>query len=205
MQKKIWLTGVIAGFMANPLLADVFSQNDHCVAWKTEKVMFLFKKTEPVGKNCEITTEFQSTDSDTPEHSYQLTMSVPLDKFDSGDAQRDKDVVELLRGDVRSELLLETDLMDQQSWRQFWAGESMEMPITVWIGEESYRLVIKPEVDGEQIKGAIQTKFLHFNLESPKVAMGVVANVSEDLELHFQIQKDQVKNNDWLKTQDQKI
>jgi len=194
------------GFAATRLLADVFGIEDHCVAWKAEKRMFFISKSEPVGKNCSIDLEFQAMSGDENlEQTYKLIMKVPIDKFDSGEPDRDEEVQKILRSHVRSDILIETDLMDRKSWVLFWSGEGDGLPVKVWIGEEIYQLNLVPKVDSEYIKGSIKTQFSQFDISRPKVVMGAVASVSDDFELHFQMRKSQIKNSDWLPSNNQKI
>lgn len=70
----------------------IFSESDHCVAWKARKVIALVKTVEPIGKNCKITTELKGS-----RDSFRFLADFPVKNFDSNEPDRDKEVTKILK------------------------------------------------------------------------------------------------------------
>mgnify|MGYP000134285359 CR=1 FL=1 len=68
--------------------ASLLQNGDHCVAYKTEKRIFLVKNVTVIGKNCDVSSQvIPQVDG-----SFSIEMSVPVEGFHSGEPERDRDV-----------------------------------------------------------------------------------------------------------------
>jgi hypothetical protein len=156
---------------------------DHCVAWKTKKTMFLFKKLEPVGISCDVKTEILKNEQGEP----FLNVSVPIKSFDSGETKRDNEVIKILKADKQSDLIFKTTeaLKVYNSDKEFEGVVKGE----IIIGGDSFPLtfkVSKIKDDGQfYYKGLAVLKYTDLKIDPPSVAGGAVAKVKNYLELHF--------------------
>lgn len=167
-----------------------FPPGQSCAAWKTKKRMFLVRSVEPVGVSCDLKVQRTSA-----EVGWGLQISIPVASFNSGEAERDAEVVKLLKGDGHPNILISSETLAPQLIEQFHKGESVQVSGRIEVGgkaiERSFT-VLKDKQGFARV--SLKTQFKDFDLEPPQVAGGVVAKVRDDLELHAQIQvPDEVK------------
>ena len=96
---NVLLTLILLTFGRQALFAEenVFSPDEHCVAYKTEKTMFLFKGVEVIGKSCEVKAEIRWLDS---KEQAQVEVSVPVTILDSENSFRDEHMPEILKAEL---------------------------------------------------------------------------------------------------------
>ncbi len=168
--------------------ADIsFPKDQNCVAWKTKKTLFLVKSEEPVGINCSITLTVNSPSTGTK----QVLVKVPIEKFDSGEVDRDKEVLLLLKADQQKDLeFLSKEIPDAQ-WSDYRTGKMTMLQGTLKIAGESYpvELQLRKAEDPAQamLSGSLETSFTAFKIPPPSVAGGLVAKVKDSLTLVFQL------------------
>lgn len=184
----ILIAGILAtmGLNLNAENEDIFKEGDHCVAYSTEKTMFLMKDVRVVGKNCDIEASMQGG---------SITIKVPLNKFDSGDSRRDEHVAEILKGDIRDHLLFVSDPVISLAKAK--EGDLIAIKGKLTIGNEEFPIetngVVVGNGDNRSVAGSIKTAFANFGMEPPTVAGGIVADVHEGLNLHYRIVLSKVK------------
>ena len=102
--------------------ASVLAEGEHCVAYQADKTILFIKSQTVVGKNCEIAAQVL------PEVGglYHIEVNVPLRGFRSGDSDRDKDVMKLLKSDERPELTFRTGAMTAEAWRAWFLTSNMQ-------------------------------------------------------------------------------
>lgn len=168
-----------------------WTEGKSSVAWMTKKKMFLFKNVEPVGFNTAITV-LKDVNKKT------ISIAIPIDKFDSGEPDRDKEVIKILKGDVQPELLFTSDAISEDLEKNLLQDQfSGKLNGELKIGRKSFKVIfnIKNGKDGQRmfIEGDLQTSFTAFEIDPPKVAGGLVAKVSDELTLAFRIYLNDIK------------
>jgi hypothetical protein len=165
----------------------MFEDGSHCVAYKAEKVSFLFKKDAVVGKNCDISAQVL------PEVGglYHIEVNVPVRSFNSGDSERDKDVIKILKGEERPELTFRTKAMNADQWRELFAKKEFDLDGELFIGQKSFplkmRATYQEKTDGAEVGGIVNLRFQDLEMRPPSVGAGLVAKAKPELELHFHL------------------
>jgi len=176
-------------------LADVkinWPEGKSAVAWHTVKKMFFLKTLEPVGINTEIQAEVVSTGD-----IRMIRVLIPVDKFDSGEPSRDKDVVKMLKGDVQPNLEFTSLEMSKAQFTDLTNGKLEAISGTLKIGGQEYPVDFSVSVAGtgqdQIIDGSIFTTYSHFDIKPPSVAGGLITKAKDELNLFFHIQAKDVK------------
>jgi hypothetical protein len=170
---------------------NLFNANEHCVAWKTSKRMFLVSNSSPIGKNCGIETEALKIKSD-----FQLKGIVPVGKFDSGEPSRDSEVVIMLGGEAHPNIIIESEPLSASKLNQILKEEQMVKGfLTIKGNKNPISIKIKATQKDKEITyfGTMNTSFTALGVEPPSVGGGVVAKVRDELDLLFQFQKSKIK------------
>lgn len=182
---RICLVFVIFGVSFVSNAAPLGLQQEHCVQYHTRKTMFLFKKEEVWGSNCSVTAELQKEGT-----AAALKITIPIEKFDSGNSSRDEDVKNILKYAEHPMMTFVMDKMEIEEMKKMVssAGEST-IPGQLKIGGVSHPVQFKVKVQkdggGAQywISGKMETTFTHFQIQPPKVGGGLVAKTDDWLEL----------------------
>ncbi len=182
------LSSVVIASTSTAWGADIsFPKNQNCVAWKTKKTMFLVKSEEPVGINCSITLTVSSPTAGLK----QVLVKVPIDKFDSGEVDRDKEVLLLLKADRQKDLEFLSKEITEAQWPDYLAGKMSVLQGALRIAGESYPVDVQlkksEDTAQDMLSGSLETTFTAFKIEPPSVAGGVVAKVKDTLTLVFQL------------------
>ncbi len=173
-------------FASKVPLSGLFEGDNHCVAYRVKKTMFLLKSDYVVGKNCEISVQVL------PEVGglYRVEVTIPIDGFSSGDAARDKDVSNILQAQVKAELTYRTQAFSTEMWQALLVKPTFEIPGELTIGEKSHPLTLVSSFQPGAttlVQGAAQVQFVDFALKPPTVGLGLVAKADAELELHFHL------------------
>lgn len=144
------------------------------VAWKTRKRMFLFKEVKPVGVNTNINIKKSGPN---------FKLIVPKKNFDSGDQDRDAEVVVILGGKQKPNIEFDF-VLDQNTQVNIRLGsvETIKGQIDVNGAPREVTFKITGN-DDSGLKVKWKGKFSDFGIEPPKVAGGAVAKVYDELEL----------------------
>lgn len=187
---KLLLPIILVFISTNNVFAEdiPFPLDKACIAWKTNKTMFLFKRQSPVGINCKV--DISITPDETGK-TYSISLEAPIKSFDSGDEHRDKDVFEILGGQKQANILVSTSAYSKKDWLDIFDGGQADA--IMQLGGNKFNLTIPFETNNDVLTGVMKTKFSDFNIKAPKVVFGLVANVSENLDLAFSIPKTEIK------------
>lgn len=147
------------------------------VSWKTSKRMFLLSTQTPVGINRAV--EVQTGIKDTR----YIRLLIPIDKFDSGEPERDQEVLKILKADIQPKLIFSTSLLKSAEYERLVRGDINEIDGTLSIAKIEHPVTVKITRTGNFLVGTIKTKFTTFGITPPKVAGGLVAKVNDELEL----------------------
>lgn len=177
----------------------IIEEGAHCVAYRAQKTMFLFKSDEVIGKNCDISAQVL------PEIGglYHIEVNVPVRSFDSGDSDRDKDVIDILKGQERAELTFKTKAMNADQWRELFKQGAFALDGELFIGSQSFPLKMQAHYseksESAEVDGMIQAKFEDVGLRPPKVGGGLIAKAKPNLELYFRLTSARILGADSLR------
>jgi polyisoprenoid-binding protein YceI len=162
------------------------------VAWQTEKRMFLVKTVEPTGINTDVQVEVVKTGE-----MQVIRATIPINKFNSGDETRDKDVVEILKGQIQPKLEFTSRSLSSLEYQDLKAGNLKDLSGVLKIGGQDFPVTFDITMSGEGatqlIDGSLNGTFTQFKIDPPSVAGGVVAKVQDKLKLHLHIHAKDVK------------
>lgn len=165
----------------------LLEEGSHCVAYKVVKTMFLVKDDVVVGKNCDVSAQVL------PELGglYHIEVNIPVRSFSSGDSERDKDVLVILKASQRPELTFRSKAYDVGQWREKFAKTDFPLEGELYIGAKAYPLTLQVKYSEKEstaeVDGAGKVRFKDFDIKPPKVAGGLVAKAQSDFELHFHL------------------
>lgn len=159
-----------------------FAPDKTCVAWKTRKRLFVFKKLEPAGVSCAVKVEA------VPEKdARRLRVVVPIASFDSGEPARDKHVLEILKAAVQPDLVFLSKPYGAKEWTDLREGRASVIEGDLRIGGADFPVSLSAAVADGAAFGSVKTRFGSFQIPAPSVAGGLVAKVAEELELGYRI------------------
>lgn len=171
--------------------ASIFDSGEHCVAYRTKKRIFLLYNVEVIGKNCDISSEIIPVVGD----KYFFELTAPIQSFQSGEIERDRDVAKILKQDIRRDVVFRSVSMTKQEWGELYKKGEFILSGTITIGENKFPLDAKVEMikseNGVEVLGLVQTNFKNFKIDPPKMAAGLAARVSNKVEFIFRIQSAQ--------------
>ena len=168
----------------------IFLDNDHCVAWKARKVMALVKTVEPVGKNCNITTEIRKDESG----DFFFYGEFPIKSFDSKEPDRDEEVRNILLADKNPNITFKSDSFKKEDWKKLLEKTDFTLSGTLKVAGRARAFDIPLSFSAKKIKGVLKTKYTAFRLTPPSVGGGLIAKAKDYLELHFQFQVEKIRN-----------
>ncbi len=170
----------------------ILEEGAHCVAYRVKKTVFFIKSDDVIGRNCDVSAQVL------PEVGghYHVEVNIPIRGFSSGDSERDRDVMKILKADQRPELTFKSASRSADEWREMFAKKEFVMDGELAIGDKSYPLKVNSRYvekeDGAEIDGSVKMKFQDFGLRPPKVGGGLIANVKPDLELHYRFSSQRI-------------
>lgn len=186
-------------FQALAAPAPLLEEGAHCVAYKAEKVMLFVSKSEVIGKNCDISAQVL------PEVGglYHIEVIIPVHSFNSGDADRDRDVMTILKSSERPELIYKTKALTADAWKALFAKNDFDIEGELTIGAKSFPVVLhshyKAESGQPEIEGMAKVHFADFDIKPPSVMAGVVAKAKPDLELYFHLMSQRILGADSIR------
>lgn len=197
------LSSLLAVFFLGAAMAATgdlkFEEGDHCVAYRVEKTMFLFKSDMVVGRNCDVSAQVL------PEVGglYHIEVNVPVRSFNSGDADRDKDVLKILLADQRPEITFRSKAFTDEEWHSLFAKSEFPLEGQLYIGPNAYPVTLTVKYTEKEafaeVQGTAKVKFQDFKIKPPKVGGGLVAKSSPDFELLFHLVSQRILGADSLR------
>ena len=193
------LAVLIAGAAAAATSELKFEESDHCVAYRVEKTMFLFKSDMVVGRNCDVSAQVL------PEVGglNHVEVNVPVRSFNSGDSDRDKDVLKILLADQRPEITFRSKAFSEAEWHSFFSKDNFPLEGQLYIGPNAYPVTLTVKYTEKdafaEVQGAARVRFADFQIKPPKVGGGLVAKSSSDFELLFHLVSQRILGADSLR------
>lgn len=192
----ILLTLTTAWAAPEPRLVE---EGSHCVAYKVQKTMFLVKSDSVVGRNCEVSAQVL------PEVGglYRIEVNVPVRSFNSGDVERDKDVLKMLHAQERADLTFRSVPFSREQWRQLFAKKDFPLEGRLYIGNEGFPITLTVEYSDREtmaeVHGKANVKFADFAMKPPKVGGGIIAKSKPDFELYFNLVSNRILGADSIR------
>ena len=152
------------------------------VAYKALKTMFIFKNVEVIGMNSNIAFSKSSLNS-----GYRLTLSIPIFDFETDEPDRDEEVRELLKIKESKFLIFTSEKLKEIDLIGLRDGSLQTISGALKIGKKTYPLNFEMQRDGEYILGVYEGTFSQFNIEPPKVALGLVAQAKDYIKLYVRV------------------
>lgn len=168
---------------------DIFPEEKSCVAYRTKKTFFFVRTVTVVGTNCDMSAEVIPEPGD----KFHVEMTVPIAGFESGEAERDRDVAKMLKADVAKSLNFVSESISFGVWKEKLAEGHFALKGELYIGKKPYPITIeidrKETKEGEEVfLGVSKAKFKSFDIDPPSLFAGIGAKVSSKLELLFRLQ-----------------
>ena len=180
------------GLGAQHLEADeIFQQEEHCLAYKTEETILLFVDSDVVGKTCEISARLESEGENT-----RYVVSFPIRSLDSGVDMRDEDVIEILSVESHPIIRFVSDFVTGEQVVEALIQGTTTLSGILEVGGKPYKVLFPLKLSEYSgvwlVTGKLVSSFSEFGLELPAVLGGVVANTHDYLELLVHIRLDRV-------------
>ncbi len=180
---------------------DWTADQTNCVKWVAQKRLLLFKEVEVTGYNCSIEVSVlrrrnpstqsasQPAGSVTRQDTNYRSVSVliPLNRFDSGEPDRDASVTGLLGGQTSPNIEFTSMVMSPQQWTALDEGTLKSLNGTLTINQRSHPITLSIRYDSAHLYGFVQTRFSSLRLQPPTVAGGAISKVRQPLRLEFKL------------------
>lgn len=154
------------------------------VAWVVNKRQFLVMNKEIYGYNYDVKTSVR------PEgENYQIVMEIPVDKFSSGEADRDKEVAVILKGDVSKTMTFTSAPYSKADFQKILTKQTKAIVGDLEIGKTKSPVSFDISYEGDAfLLGSVTTKMSHLGVEAPAAGGGLVLKISDDLKLLVRLQ-----------------
>ncbi|MBF0239596.1 MAG: YceI family protein [SAR324 cluster bacterium] len=174
----------------------IFQENDHCVAYRTEKEMFFMANVEVIGKNCQV--DFKSQWSDQKDQ-VTFEVTVPIHSFDSDNSNRDSEVSEILHADKYPHLRFTSASLSVDELKTIGETGTGEIAgILEFAGSSfpiKFPLTISTTANISLIEGKLVTSFSTFKISPPRVGIGgMIADTKDYLEILLHLRLDRLGN-----------
>ncbi|MBF0350442.1 MAG: YceI family protein [SAR324 cluster bacterium] len=174
----------------------IFQENDHCVAYRTEKEMFFMANVEVIGKNCQV--DFKSQWSDQKDQ-VTFEVTVPIHSFDSDNSKRDTEVSEILNADKYPHLRFTSASLSVDELKTIGeTGKGEVAGILEFAGSSfpiKFPLTISTTANISLIEGKLVTSFSTFKISPPRVGIGgMIADTKDYLEILLHLRLDRLGN-----------
>lgn len=197
MELLLLTVGMIFFVGLTKSIGEIFEENEHGLAYMTEKKMFLLANIHVTSKSNEIKSSVDFSDN---RDKVRVDVSVPIDTLNSGNQDRDKSVSGILNGAENPDIRFTTDWIDTDAL----AGavtSSLTVPGELHVGGKSFQidfpLHFNRRSDHVLIAGKLTTSFTNLGLEPPSVGMGgMIATVMNFLEIVVHLRSDKIEGLD---------
>ena len=185
--KKIFViitTGILL-LLNSPLVfpeEQIFSPEEHCLAYKTVKTMFFFADVVVIGKSCDVTAEMHWKVSG---EKAQVEVSIPVKTLDSGNALRDGDIPEILKADLTPNIRFVSEWLEKSAWDKMMEGQLPEvsgnLEVAGGIFPVKFVLSFSKQAGFFLVEGLLITRF-----------SGFIADPQDELELLLHLRLDKI-------------
>jgi polyisoprenoid-binding protein YceI len=189
-------------FLSSPAFAStesIFPDGSHCVAYKVEKTILFVSSSNVIGKNCDVSAQVL------PEVGglYRVEVNVPVRSFDSGETDRDKDVMHILKADEHPDLTFKTQPMSADAWHELFSKTDFDLDGDLSIGDKTFPLKMKMHYidkdDEAEVQGSGHVRFQDLGLKPPSVGAGLFVQAKSDIELQFHLQSRRILGADSIR------
>ncbi|MBC8259040.1 MAG: YceI family protein [SAR324 cluster bacterium] len=191
----IFTTSILFTLSVNFAFAEepIFAPEEHCLAYKTEKVMFLFADVEVIGKSCELTTIMHwNTSGDLA----KIEVSVPVNSLDSGNTMRDKDIPNILKAELTPKISFISEWLKKSVWEEMLAGQrpkiSGNLEVAGGVFPVKFNLSFAKQDGYFLVEGHLKTTFSALKVTVPAVVGGLLAEPGNELELLLHLRTDKI-------------
>jgi polyisoprenoid-binding protein YceI len=165
------------------------------VAWRTTKTLAMVSQQEVVGTSCQVSVTARAAGAG----KFSALVSIPISSFNSNEADRDKEVLKILKASVQPNLTFTTEALSKAQWESLLAKGQGTVRGKLAVAGRSFSLTslvkIRKSAGKIEVYGSIRTRFTALGLQAPEVGPGgAIAKVPDYLELHFNLSSDKVQN-----------
>ncbi len=191
--KALWLLfgGLLLQTSAAGAQEALFAPDDHCLAYRTHKEMFLMADVEVIGKSCDVSARMEADGN-----RVRFTVTAPVASFDSDSSMRDSSVQEILKADQYPDLVFISRWVPREEVKAVQQGGAFRLEGELEIGGVphlmAFALQVKPAQGYAVITGEQDTSFSLLQIVVPPVAGGVIAEPADDLAILLHLRTDQV-------------
>jgi len=168
---------------------DIFSPEDHCVAYTTPEKILFFPDYLVIGKNCNVKAWVENNDN-----KIRFMVNIPLKSFDSGISARDDDVMEILDADNYPNIRFETDWFSKVKIKKFLLDGLGEINGVLMVSGREYLIsldmIFTRKGKNYSFSGTLDTNYTFFNQTPPK--LGIFAEVINIIKIIVNLQSDQI-------------
>ena len=173
----------------------VLQAGSHCVAWRTTKTLALVSQHEVVGTSCQVSVSAQAAGAG----KFSAIVSIPISSFNSQEADRDKEVLKILKASVQPNITFTTEALSKAQWENLVAKGQGKVRGKLAVAGRSFSISSQVKLrksNGRiEVYGSIRTRFSALGLQPPEVGPGgAIAKVPDYLELHYNLSSDRVQN-----------
>lgn len=148
------------------------------VAWMAKKRQFLVKNTEVYGYNYDIKTTLKGDTS-----AVQIVVDIPIDKFSSGEPDRDSEVIIMLKGDKRKAMTFTSKPLSPFELQAILAKETKAISGQLAIGDKEFPVTFGLTYDNNYMHGQLESTMQAFDIAPISVAGGLVVKVKDYVKL----------------------
>ena len=161
---------------------EIFQQEDHCLAYKTEETILMFIDSVVIGKTCEISARIDREGENT-----RFVVSFPIHSLDTGIGMRDEDVMEILSVESQPDIRFVSAFIPLEQMSTALTQGTAQLAGVLEVAGKSYKVLFPLKLSKQSgewlVTGKLVTSFTEFGLELPSVLGGVVADTRDYLEL----------------------
>ena len=171
---------------------EIFQQREHCVAYQTEEVVFLFVDSDVVGKTCEISAQMERQGE-----YIRFMVSFPISSLDSGIGMRDEDVAEMLLAETYPNINFISNFIKEEQLSEALNKGSTKLAGVLEFAGKSHKVKFPLKIYEQSktwlVTGKLVTSLSEFGLELPSVLGGVIADTRDYLALLVNLHFDRVQ------------
>ncbi|WP_041468430.1 YceI family protein [Chloroherpeton thalassium] len=171
----------------------VFEEDEHGLAYKTEKKMFFLANIHVTGKSNAVVANAHFSDDN---ERVQVEITAPIRSFDSGNRDRDKSVFDILKGEEQPNIRFISEWIEREKLAAA-INSTINVAGEIFIGGEPFQFVFPLELKSKGshvlIESDIKTSFTDFGIEPPSVGMGgMVAQVLNHIDIVVHLQSNKI-------------
>ena len=172
----------------------VFEENEHCVAYRTLKEMFLFAEVEVIGKSCQMITKLEQNSAN---RTVRVRVTIPISTLKSDSADRDEEILAIMNTAEFPNIEFISVWFTREELRQYLNERKTELQGDLKIKGKSHQvsfpLQFRPQPKEWIIEGRFITSFSAFEVVVPAVAGGMIAQPSDLLELWLHLSTSKIE------------